>query len=91
MRRIAVLKRMTYLATAALLFLLVLTAPALAQDTDLMQPEENAVVVDEGTLQQISGQPLPETGGLDVGAFVLMPVGLLLASGILSYVVVRSR
>ena len=69
--------------------LLILAPAALAQDKDLMMPEENAVVVDEDALQQIAGQPLPETGGPEIGTFVLLPAALLLASGVLSYAVIR--
>lgn len=65
MRLIILLKRLTRLATAALLAMLILVPGALAQgvelpgDADVLAPEPNAVVVDEETLQQIAGQPLP--------------------------------
>ena len=92
MRRTVSLKRMIFLAAAALLLMLILVPTALAQDKDLMQPEENALVVDEDTLQQIAGQPLPETGGLDIGRHVFLPAALLVGLGVvLSYTLVRRR
>ena len=91
MRRTVSLKRMIFLAAAALLLMLILVPTALAQDKDLMQPEENALVVDEDTLQQIAGQPLPETGGLEIGRHVFLPAALLVGSVVLSYAVVVRR
>jgi hypothetical protein len=61
-------KRVVYLATGALVAVLILVPSALAQggefpgDTDVCSPEPGAVVVDENTLQQIAGQPLPSEG-----------------------------
>ena len=83
------MKKVVCLVGAALVALLILAPTALAQDKDFMMPEENAVVVDEDALQQIAGQPLPETGGPEIGTFVLLPAALLLASGVLSYAVIR--
>ena len=83
------MKKAIYLAGAVLVALLILAPTALAQDKDLMTPEENAVVVDEDALQQIAGQPLPETGGPEIGTFAVLPAALLLASGVLSYAATR--
>jgi hypothetical protein len=61
-------KRVVYLVTSALVAMLILVPSALAQDvaspgdTEVCSPEPNAVVVDEDTLQQITGEPLPSQG-----------------------------
>jgi hypothetical protein len=57
-------KRVVYLATTALLAMLILVPSALAQDVlpgddDPFLPEQNVTVVEEAQLEQIAGQPLP--------------------------------
>ncbi len=60
------MKRTTYLATAALLAMLILAPAALAQDTrpgddDPLSPEQNVVVVlEEDALEQAVGKQIPE-------------------------------
>jgi hypothetical protein len=90
-------KRIVYLAAAALVALLILAPSALAQedtvpgDDDPFLPEPNAVVVDEDALQQIAGQQLPKTGGPDVVVLLLPAAAFLAGSGILAYTILRRR
>ena len=74
------MKRAIFLATAALLLMLVLAPAALAQDT-VMQ-ETIAQTMAEGTAD------LPPSGG---PAILLPAAALLLGSGILTYAVLRRR
>jgi hypothetical protein len=99
-------KKVAYLAGAALVALLILAPSALAQDTvpgddDPYLPEPEATVVEHAELERIAGQPipsqppssqsLPKTGG-PAGSAVLLPAaGLLLGSGVLAYTVFRRR
>jgi hypothetical protein len=76
-------RKLVYLATAAVVALLILVPTALAQTT-----------VQRTTLEQIttpSTSPLPESGGLAVGSVVLPAAALLLGSGVLAYAVLRRR
>jgi hypothetical protein len=63
-----IVKRIVYLATAALLAMLILVPSALAQDAvpagddDPFVPEQNVTVVDEAQLEQIAGSPEPSQG-----------------------------
>jgi hypothetical protein len=72
------MKRAIFLATAALLVMLVLAPVALAQDT----------VMQEGTMPAGTTGPLPVSGG---PAILLPAAALLLGSGILTYAVLRRR
>jgi hypothetical protein len=75
------MKRTIFLATAALLAMLVLMPMALAQDTTMM-----------GTMMETtSGMPspgIPKSGG---PAILLPAAALLLGSGILTYAILRRR
>ena len=74
------MKRTIFLATAALLAMLVLMPMALAQDTTMMM----------GTTM-MTGSPspgIPESGG---PAILLPAAALLLGSGILTYAILRRR
>jgi hypothetical protein len=76
------MKRTIFLATAALLAMLVLMPMALAQDTTMM-----------GTtmMDTTSGMPstcIPKSGG---PAILLPAAALLLGSGILTYAILRRR
>jgi len=77
------MKRAIFLATAALLLMLVLAPVALAQDT-VMQETVMQTVMQE----QTTTGPLPESGG---PAILLPAAALLLGSGILTYAVLRRR
>ena len=70
------MKRAIFLATAALLVMLVLAPVALAQDT----------VMQETIMERTA--PLPVSGG---PAILLPAAALLLGSGILTYAVLRRR
>ena len=61
----ALVKRITYLALAALVAMLILAPVALAQDLvpgddDPLSPEQNVVVLDEDALEQAVGKEVPE-------------------------------
>lgn len=75
------MKRASFLATAALLAMLVLMPMAMAQDTTQMMTVEDTAV--SGGL----GEP-PGTGG---PAILLPAAALLLGSGILTYAILRRR
>ena len=78
------MKRLIYLATAALVAMLILVPTAMAQST---QP------VMEQTVMMETTQPLPKSGGPLLGsASVLLPAAaLLLGSGVLAFAVLRRR
>ena len=76
------MKRATFLATAALLAMLVLMPMAMAQDTTMMMTTEDTMV--SGT--QAPG--VPPSGG---PAILLPAAALLLGSGILTYAILRRR
>jgi hypothetical protein len=74
------MKRTIFLATAALLAMLVLMPMAVAQDSTMM-----------GSTMMMSGSPsakVPESGG---PAILLPAAALLLGSGILTYAILRRR
>ena len=76
------MKRTIFLATAALLAMLVLMPMALAQDTTMM-----------GTMMETTGAGM-ESGGIPEsgGPAILLPAAaLLLGSGILTYAILRRR
>jgi hypothetical protein len=75
------LKRLTYLVTAALVAMLVFLPSAFAQG------------MMEETVQMETTRPLPASGGMLISdpALVLPAVALLLGSGILGYAVLRRR
>ena len=79
-----VLKRVIYLATAALVAMLILVPAAMAQDQTMMVEE---------TMMRETTQPLPASGGMGLSSTsVLLPAAaLLLGSGVLGYAVLRRR
>ncbi len=81
------MKRLVYLATAALVAMLILVPTAMAQD----EMEKEMMV--EQTMMMESTQPLPKSGGPVIGsASVLLPAAaLLVGGGILGYAVLRRR
>ena len=79
------MKRVVYLATAALVALMILVPAAMAQDTMPMQFEETVVVEREGYA------PLPKSGGPAAGSVLLPAAALLVGSGILAYAILRRR
>ncbi|MEJ7871525.1 MAG: hypothetical protein WKF67_04650 [Rubrobacteraceae bacterium] len=59
------MKKITYLALAALVAMLILAPAALAQDArpgddDPLAPEQNVVVLEEDALEQAVGKQIPE-------------------------------
>jgi hypothetical protein len=86
------MKRAIFLATAALLVMLVLAPVALAQDTTMMEGKTQAPGGGTmGATQAPGGKtqaPLPGSGG---PAILLPAAALLLGSGVLTYAVLRRR
>ncbi len=74
-------KRLLYLATAALVAMLILVPTAMAQ-TEVTTMQETTTMV-EGDL--------PKSGGVPVGSIVLPAAALLVGGGILGYAVLRRR
>jgi hypothetical protein len=80
------MKRAIFLATAALLVMLILAPVALANQheaTEMTAQEETT----EPTLGPTGGD-IPETGGV---AILLPAAALLLGSGVLTYAILRRR
>jgi hypothetical protein len=75
------MKRVVYLAVAALAALLIIAPAAMAQGTKMM----------EETMYMEKTQPLPSSGGPAVGSVLLPAAALLVGSGILSYAILRRR
>jgi hypothetical protein len=77
-------KRVIYLATAALVAMLILVPVAMAQEQTMMMEE---------TMMMETTQPLPKSGGPVIGSTsVLLPAAaLLLGSGVLAFAVLRRR
>jgi hypothetical protein len=83
------MKRAIFLATAALLVMLVLAPVAMAQETTPMGPMEQTPM--EQTPMETTPMeetPLGPTGG---PAILLPAAALLLGSGVLTYAIVRRR
>ncbi len=78
------MKRVVYLAVAALVAMLILVPTAMAQEMTVMQEE---------TMMMETTQPLPKSGGPAIGSTsVLLPAAaLLLGSGVLAFAVLRRR
>ena len=75
------MKRLLYLATAALVAMLILVPVAMAQDTMMMEKETTVTM--EGDL--------PKSGGVPVGSILLPAAALLVGGGIVGYAVLRRR
>ena len=75
------MKRLLYLATAALVAMLILVPTAMAQGEMTVEQE----IQMEGT------QPLPKSGGAPVGSILLPAAALLVGGGVLGYAVLRRR
>jgi len=74
-------KRLLYLATAALVAMLILVPTAMAQDEMTMMMEETMMMEKD----------LPKSGGVPVGSILLPAAALLVGGGILGYAVLRRR
>ena len=86
------MKRAIFLATAALLAMLVLMPMAMAQDTTMMEETMMAggqmTTMMEGTMVSGEQGAIPKSGG---PAILLPAAALLLGSGILTYAILRRR
>ena len=80
------MKRVVYLATAALVAMLILVPAAMAQEDTMMMMQEETMMME-------TTQPLPASGGPVLGSpSVLLPAAaLLLGSGVLAFAVLRRR
>jgi hypothetical protein len=79
------MKRAIFLATAALLAMLILVPMAMAQETTMMT---SMTTMMEGTMTGGATGAIPESGG---PAILLPAAALLLGSGILTYAILRRR
>ncbi len=75
------MKRLLYLATAALVAMLILVPAAMAQDEMTMMMEETMMMEKD----------LPKSGGVPIGSILLPAAALLVGGGILGYAVLRRR
>jgi hypothetical protein len=74
------MKRVVYLAVAALVAMLILVPTAMAQEQTIMMEETMMMEKD-----------LPKSGGPAVGSMVLPAAALLVGSGVLAFAVLRRR
>ncbi len=75
------MKRLLYLATAALVAMLILVPAAMAQDEMTMMMEETMMMEKD----------LPKSGGVPIGSILLPAAALLVGGGIVGYAVLRRR
>jgi hypothetical protein len=73
-------KRLLYLATAALVAMLILVPAAMAQEQTVMMEETMMMEKD-----------LPKSGGVPVGSILLPAAALLVGGGVLGFAVLRRR
>lgn len=76
------MKRVLYLALAALVAMMILAPTAMAQETMMMVQEETVMM---------EGKDLPKSGGPGVGSLLLPAGALLLGSGLVAYAAIRRR
>ena len=74
------MKRVLYLAVAALVAMLILVPTAMAQEAEMKMKMEQTVEKD-----------LPKSGGVGPGSLVLPAAALLIGGGVLGYAVLRRR
>lgn len=79
------MKRAIFLATAALLLMLILAPVAMAQETTMMTDMQGGTTMAGGETQ---AGDLPSSGG---PAILLPAAALLLGSGVLTYAILRRR
>ena len=75
------MKRLVYLATAALVALMILVPVAAAQDMTVMQEKETTM----------TAEGLPKSGGPGLTSVLMPAAALLVGSGVLAYAVLRRR
>ena len=81
------MKRVLYLAAAALVALLISVPVAMAQGTTA--PKVETSVFMEKTMEKT--QPLPSSGGPALSSVLLPATALLVGSGVIAYAVLRRR
>ncbi len=74
------MKRVVYLAVAALVAMLILVPTAMAQ--------EQTIMVEETMMME---KDLPKSGGPAIGSMILPAAALLVGSGVLAFAVLRRR
>ncbi len=74
------MKRLVYLATAALVAMLILVPTAMAQEMEA-----------EVKIEQTVEKDLPKSGGVGPGSLALPAAALLIGGGVLGYAVLRRR
>ena len=74
------MKRVLYLAVAALVAMLILVPTAMAQD--------QTVMIEQTVTQE---KDLPKSGGVDPASLALPAAALLIGGGVLGYAVLRRR
>ena len=74
------MKRVLYLAVAALVAILLLVPTAMAQEMEA-----------EVKMEQTVEKDLPKSGGANPGSLVLPAAALLIGGGVLGYAVLRRR
>ena len=79
------MKRLIYLATAALVAMLILVPTAMAQDEMMV---EQTMMMEETMMME---KDLPKSGGVPVGSMLVPAAALLVGGGILGYAVLRRR
>ncbi len=75
-------KRLVYLATAALVAMLILVPTAMAEMMEETMMVEQTMMIEKD---------LPKSGGVPVGPILLPAAALLVGGGILGYAVLRRR
>ena len=82
------MKRVLYLAVAALVAMLILVPVALAQESTLPKTGGQEMKVE---MEQTVEKDLPKSGGANPGSLVLPAAALLIGGGVLGYAVLRRR
>ena len=82
------MKRLIYLATVALVAMLILVPVALAQESTLPKTGGQEM---EMKMEATVEKDLPPSGGLAPGSMILPAVALLIGGGVLGYAVLRRR
>ena len=84
------MKRVLYLAVAALVAMLILVPVALAQESTL--PKTGGQEMEkEMKMEMTVEKDLPKSGGANPGSLVLPATALLIGAGVLGYAVLRRR
>lgn len=82
------MKRLLYLAVAALVAMLILVPVALAQESTLPKTGGQEIKM---KMEETVQKDLPKSGGVAPGSLVLPATALLIGGGVLGYAVLRRR